>query len=101
MKGSVFEHQGARGLILRVPGIEGNQAPFQIQTLKELAGHRDLIGLVLFHNRRAQIKLAGNGDGAQHGLTATRPGFFAIQNDQVPQNRSGSTKVSTTNTGWP
>ncbi len=81
--GFVFEHQGAGGLILRVQGIQGNQAPFQIQPLKELSGHRDLIGLVFFHDRSAQIKLAWNGDGAQHGLTTTMPGFFAIQNDQV------------------
>ena len=33
--GSVFEHHGARGLILRVQGIQENQAPFQIQPLKE------------------------------------------------------------------
>ena len=70
--GSVFEHQGARGIILRVQGIQGNQAPFQIQPLKELAGHRDLIGLVFFHDRTAQVKLAGTGDDLVSSGTRTR-----------------------------
>ena len=59
----MFEHQGARGLIRRGQGIQGNQAPFPIQPLQELAGHRDLIGLVLFHDRTAQI---GHGPIRQH-----------------------------------
>ena len=73
---SVLQHQGARRLILGVQGIQRNQAPLQIQPLKQFACHRDLIGLVFFHDRTAQIKLAGHRDGTEHGLTAAVFGFL-------------------------
>jgi len=73
-----------------VHSIQRNKASLQIQPFKELAGHRNLIGLVFFHDRAAQVKLARNRDGAEHSLTAPVIRFLAIQDDQVFLGRLAS-----------
>jgi hypothetical protein len=77
-----LEHQIASGFSLGVQSIQGDEAAFQIQALKELACDRDFIGLGI-DNRAGQIVLAGYANGREHTLAVPVLGLFAVDGDQL------------------
>lgn len=81
-----FQHDRAGGIGLSVQGIQRDKPALQIQALKELARHRDFVGLGL-DNPAGQIILAGHAEGREYPLAAAVLGFLAIEHDQLVLGR--------------
>ena len=63
-------------------GIETDQAPFEIKTIKHCARNRNLVGFGL-DDRAAEITLPRHADDAQNALTPAMFGLLAIKHDQL------------------
>lgn len=80
---SVLENENSGGFGLGVEGIEADHTPVDIEFVKEGAGDGDFVGLLVRHDRTAQIELSGGGNGGDDRVAASVSGFLAIDVDEL------------------
>jgi len=74
------ENSGCFGLSME--GIEADYTPIKIEFVKEGSGDGDFVCLLGRHDRTAQIKLGGRGNGGDNRVTASVSGFFTVDVDE-------------------
>src|SRR5271157_4157569 len=79
---AMFQDGVPGGLVLGMESVQADFAAVQVQFVEQLPGDGDFVGLGV-HQGAAQVMLAGNGDGGEHGMAAALARLFAVQDDEI------------------